>query len=775
MLIGLTTQFASAQSTNETYTNLLDNPGFETYRSNALFGDTFDDWEFNMGSIFVEKDRVFEGETAVRIYDTQVNNLKPYLAQLVSGVINPFTEGEKYHYQIRYCILKSTGMQDITLASSWKQSDDDLAHDSSKLNGKSFTGEIGVWETISIETTVPPLDKTLLGQVVSFYFRINVAENCEVLFDDFQFIKTGEAEVVPPTGGLVITPSKFDAFSTKINVPVSQELTLQSAAIEKLTFEIVGKDNAQFSVSTSELTPTGSDKVTVTYNPTAASANHTATLFIDCPGHTEYSTSISLRGSCYDPQNPPTITASPLNLSDFKADAGMVHTQNVSVSSQNILDYYITAQIVSASEPGIFTLNSSAVLKNAETTMEVSFRPKKSGVYTATVALSSIYAETVYVSLSGTCTKNGDELPTEGDELVLVTDNPRVLLHETFDNVEKNKPFAIDGWKNVAVKNKRAWWGYQFDDGEKAAKVTAYNSIITDEVPYEMWLITPALDFKNAASKIFTFRVMGTLLLETSDSELGLYYIVPDGNDGIYREKITVDIPHIADYNEEWFEFHIDLTGQELEDVFFMGFCFSSTGGTASSTSYYIDDVSFGRTDLPAITSPEQIIDINCKVNELGTSKEILVSGSNLTEEITVSVGGSNKSKFEASVATLPQTGGSFTVTFSPEEIGLHEAYVKLSSRGAADRYIILYGHSSATGGIDETEAPAAKIIGGNEAIVISAAQTGTATVYTTDGRLTAQKQIEAESVESITLPRGIYVVHFTSAVQNTTQKVTVK
>ena len=172
MLIGLTTQFASAQSTNETFTNLLDNPGFETYRSNALFGDTFDDWEFNMGSIFVEKDRVFEGETAVRIYDTQVNNLKPYLAQLVSGVINPFTESEKYHYQIRYCILKSTGMQDITLASSWKQSDDDLAHDSSKLSGKSFTGEIGVWETISIETTVPPLDKTLLGQVVSFYFRI---------------------------------------------------------------------------------------------------------------------------------------------------------------------------------------------------------------------------------------------------------------------------------------------------------------------------------------------------------------------------------------------------------------------------------------------------------------------------------------------------------------------------------------------------------------------------------------------------------------------------
>ena len=67
------------------------------------------------------------------------------------------------------------------------------------------------------------------------------------------------------------------------------------------------------------------------------------------------------------------------------------------------------------------------------------------------------------------------------------------------------------------MEGTRAWWGYTFPDydtdnaGEHAAKVTAYDSKVEtgNETPCQMLLVTPALDFENAKSKYFTFRVMG--------------------------------------------------------------------------------------------------------------------------------------------------------------------------------------------------------------------------------------------------------------------------
>ena len=106
--------------------------------------------------------------------------------------------------------------------------------------------------------------------------------------------------------------------------------------------------------------------------------------------------------------------------------------------------------------------------------------------------------------------------------------------------------------------------------------------------------------------------------------------------------------------------------------------------------TYYIDEVSWGRTDLPLISvTPATIIDtaiVNTKT-ELAT---LTISGSNLTEGITLSLEGANYNRFSLSATSLPAEGGEVTLSFEGEEVGVHEAYVRLSSNGAPDTFVVI-------------------------------------------------------------------------------------
>ena len=86
------------------------------------------------------------------------------------------------------------------------------------------------------------------------------------------------------------------------------------------------------------------------------------------------------------------------------------------------------------------------------------------------------------------------------------------------------------------------------------------------------------------------------------------------------------------------------------------------------------------------------------KENAVVQSAPIEVEGSNLNEPIKLALGGANKDKFELSAQLLEPTGGVFNVRFSGK-MGNYEAYVKLSSRGAADKYIFLF--ASVTQGVE--------------------------------------------------------------------------
>lgn len=79
-----------------------------------------------------------------------------------------------------------------------------------------------------------------------------------------------------------------------------------------------------------------------------------------------------------------------------------------------------------------------------------------------------------------------------------------------------------------------------------------------------MMLVTPALDFKNSESKMFTFRVRGDYLLDNQTDLLELCYIDLAEGDMFVAPIEGFNMPNMQDQSGEWQEYHIDLTGQIL-------------------------------------------------------------------------------------------------------------------------------------------------------------------------------------------------------------------
>jgi len=466
---------------------------------------------------------------------------------------------------------------------------------------------------------------------------------------------------------------------------------------EPTQIHITGTDAGMFSLSHKEI-PVGSGTYTVklTYHPDAIGKHKANVMFEAVP--TEFSSMYQVNAAAYDPQNPPTITV-PASVEEFVAAPGTQQQKSFTISSINMFDYG-TVAITEQSTAGSFLINNTSLLPNDDYDFTITFKPDMPGEYTATIKVSAPMAEDRYINLTGKSQGDVPEPEKEGTELILDKSNPLTLLNEDFQTVDAhNKPLMLNGWDNVAMTGLRAWWGYKFDDDNNvAAKVTAYDSKADSGTPCEMLLVTPALDFKNSASKVFTCDIMGDFLPEGGTQEaLEVLYI----EDKDWMQPLQgMNIPAQADYNKEWVKYVIDFEGQDLADVFFIGFRLKATRGRDNSSIYYVDNVSWGRTDIPQIKTTCQGVDLTSIPGNTVTSDEIEISALNLTEDIKLSVVGANASKFSVSTATLPKEGGTFTVSFSPEEIGLHEAYVQLISKDAPALLIPLTGHGNNQGAI---------------------------------------------------------------------------
>lgn len=530
-------------------------------------------------------------------------------------------------------------------------------------------------------------------------------------------------------------------------VAIGSSTTYATYAVEYANLEnpidvyLTGANRNQFEVS-AETIPAGSGKatITLTYKPQAI-GKHTARINFESTVST-LNTGFAATGIAWDPANPPMIVAHSGGLTPFTCKAGEQQKQTITVTTSDLPDYGKAA--VKGLSNGAFIISTATLLKNGNTQINITFKPLVPGDYEEVIEFSGIKAVTETIRIYGTATENGTTEDREGDRLPLDDSKPLASYMQNFDGVTKNKPLSIEGWKNLAQVGNRAWWGYTWDDGNGAAKVTPYDSKMEESTPCVMTLVSPALDFKNTPNPVLTFKVMGTLMRDGMTDQLEVCYIEKDG-EGMYVQPIDgLNIPASPDKNEEWVPYTIDLKGLDLADTFFIGFRFNSSRGAESTTSYYIDDFSWGQTNVPLIRPNIREGSFRATAGKKSTSPDIEIEGIALTSDIKISLYGAHKGFFTLSTTTLPAAGGKFNLDFLNTEPGEYAVEVDLNSEGAPLTAVIVGVQNETATGITD--------------VIVDLSQP--VSVYDIQGRtLITNKQISSTSELKSAFGEGIYIV----------------
>ncbi len=181
---------------------------------------------------------------------------------------------------------------------------------------------------------------------------------------------------------------------------------------------------------------------------------------------------------------------------------------------------------------------------------------------------------------------------------------PSVVLTDTiyhFDNIEANyTPIneLCEGWAHEIVSpadDDRTWQAKMYNE-EKYVQATAHDGSDSNAgKEYDLWMITPALDVKNATEKVFSFYTQGSYW--TSTSKMEVYVLNKQSSDASSKILLNVKIATQADGNYTWIASgDIDLSS--YGDVVYVAFRYVAQGGKSNSTTYCIDDVAFGRKQV---------------------------------------------------------------------------------------------------------------------------------------------------------------------------------
>lgn len=404
----------------------------------------------------------------------------------------------------------------------------------------------------------------------------------------------------------------FSNAAAPINVDTQiARITVNATGIKTAApIEITGTDAAMFSVSPSAI-PAGSGTtvVTVTYHPTTT-GKHNANIYFDFDGtDATLNRSVSLRGCmAYDPQHLPELSITPAELT-LRARVGETATAEATLHVANAFDY-INAVKGNQSAQGII-IGSALYLPNvAEQTVRVTFQPKVEGNVDQTFTFSTIMGQPVTLTVHGITT--GGETPEEkeGGELVLNPAGAYAEYFQDFAGVQSNKPLDVAGWCNVAEEGTRAWWGYA-GDGFTAAKVTAYDSKMGagEGTPCQMLLVSPALSYTDATDKVIKFRLMGKGLYEGMTDQLDICLVEQYQSETYITPMQGFDIPVTPDMDSTWIPYEVNMSVvEDMPDVFWIGFRFTSTRGRDNAAQYYVTDFDYGHpaTGIGSIVAPAE-------------------------------------------------------------------------------------------------------------------------------------------------------------------------
>lgn len=567
---------------------------------------------------------------------------------------------------------------------------------------------LSVADNTAWSTTGAAASQTINGTTTEG--RVRTFNGTDLIGEQMPAFLTSVTGISTSKGAVIITArSQADVASAAPEMEISSELLIDASEYQEINKPVEfavfnvkataltkpvsiwfgGKNSTMFTADREEIPAgTGIYQVKVTYTPTSTGSHEARINFETTPAELNYGA--SLKAKAYDPENPPMITVDSAELTDFVAGVGETQDQTVKYTVANGLEY----GTIKVQGTG-FIISTSSMMKDGTYDLKITYRPQEEGEHTAVITFSTAMAEDVTLNVKGTTSTGPKPEVKEGDELAFEGPALKQYATDFTSAVANNKPVKLDGWKNVATEGTRAWWSYTFEDQNQAAKAVAYDSKATESTDLEMMLMSPRLDFKNAEERLLCFNIMGRMMTEGMNDNLSVVIIDAIAAD-IDPENLSImeidglGIPSTPDENDEWARYVLDAQSWELPDEFYVAFVFSSLRGTESVAQYYVDDFSWGRTDMPFIRSSHQLLQMTAKAGTTTTSETITIEGHNLNAPIALTLGGTHAANFSLSTAELPAEGGSFTLDFLSEEEAEHTAIVTLLSGNEARADILV-------------------------------------------------------------------------------------
>lgn len=417
-------------------------------------------------------------------------------------------------------------------------------------------------------------------------------------------------DVVAGAPSLAVTNAEKLVDFTATAAPVGEATAILklTVAAENLPAEapvqVYGNDEQCFYTEPNAI-PAGSGvhEITVFYKPLQTGRHKTMLLINTDSFDATLNYTRQLEGKAYDPENMPAIALDPAEI-EMETVPGTPVTATVKFSAASCFDY-INVTRASQSGNGI-TINSTLMLPSQEEFV-ITFNPTEEGEFTETFTFTSTMAAPATLTVKAVSKGQLPPEEPEGDEFKVSSENPLYTYVQDFESVGHNTPLKLEGWTNVAMHGTRAWWGYQSTDEEafKAAKATAYDSKLRPEdgTPAEMTLISPALDYANAGTKILEFRLMGMYLDKNQETRLEILFGEPNGTEQPdFYPMGGFDIPADAEQAGEWIPYQVDMSlVPDMPDVFFIAFRLKSTRSQAESATYYIDDFAWNRAGTSSV------------------------------------------------------------------------------------------------------------------------------------------------------------------------------
>lgn len=193
------------------------------------------------------------------------------------------------------------------------------------------------------------------------------------------------------------------------------------------------------------------------------------------------------------------------------------------------------------------------------------------------------------------------------DDYRLPFEPPVVELEETFDTG------LPDRWGNFKVSGDKAWYQTTFNDNGYAA-MTGYKGT---QPPFDAWLVSPALDIKNAASKSLSFATQVNGYGSTTTIFEVYVLDAKDPEQATVRAKLNPKLATAPNSGySSWVESgDIDLS-QWADGVYYIGFRFFATQD-ANYATWCVDNVVFGKQ--PPVDTRADFETMPARTTTLGT------------------------------------------------------------------------------------------------------------------------------------------------------------